>query len=87
MIAGSLVQAGASATDLLGGLGISTPRSATPVAGKNSFTMAEAKSHIEDKGYTNVTALKMDRDGVWRGMAKKDGKSGPVTVDYQGNVN
>ena len=33
MIAGSLVQAGASATDLLGGLGISTPRSATPVAG------------------------------------------------------
>jgi 6,7-dimethyl-8-ribityllumazine synthase len=33
VIAGSLVQAGASATDLLGGLGISTPRSATPVAG------------------------------------------------------
>ncbi|KAH9001116.1 dimethylribityllumazine synthase [Lactarius akahatsu] len=33
VIAGSLVQAGASATDLLGGLGINTPRSATPVAG------------------------------------------------------
>ena len=33
VIAGSLVQAGASATDLLGGLGIATPRSATPVAG------------------------------------------------------
>ena len=61
--------------------------STTPVAGKNSFTMAEAKSHIEDKGYTNVTNLKKDRDGIWRGMAKKDGKSGPVTLDYQGNVN
>src|SRR6266404_2821472 len=33
VITGSLVQAGASATDLLGGLGITTPRSATPVAG------------------------------------------------------
>jgi len=33
VIAGSLVQAGATATDLLGGLHIGTPRSATPVAG------------------------------------------------------
>jgi 6,7-dimethyl-8-ribityllumazine synthase len=33
VIAGSHVQAGATATDLLGGLGIGTPRSATPVAG------------------------------------------------------
>jgi len=61
--------------------------SASPVAGANSFTMAQAKSHIEDKGYTNVTGLKKDAHGVWRGMATKDGKSGPVTVDYQGNVN
>ncbi|MES2294052.1 MAG: hypothetical protein V4527_12195 [Pseudomonadota bacterium] len=61
--------------------------STTPVAGMNSFTMAQAKSHIEDKGYTDVTNLKKDRDGIWRGMARKDGKSGPVTVDYQGNVN
>src|SRR5579872_4823216 len=60
---------------------------ATPVAGKNSFTMAEAKSHIEAKGYTDVTSLQQGGDGVWRGMARKDGKSGPVTLDYQGNVN
>ena len=33
VIAGSHVQAGATATDLLGGLQIGTPRSATPVAG------------------------------------------------------
>jgi hypothetical protein len=24
---------------------------------------------------------------VWRGMATKDGTSGPVSLDYQGNVN
>lgn len=39
VIAGSLVQAGASATDLLGGLGISTPRSATPVAGSTAVAV------------------------------------------------
>jgi putative membrane protein len=58
-----------------------------PVAGANSFTMGEAKSHIEDKGFTKVHALKKDKDGVWRGMAMKDGKSVPVSLDYQGNVN
>ncbi len=58
-----------------------------PVAGANSFTMAEAKSHIEDKGYTQVGELKKDKNGIWRGMAMKDGKSVPVSLDYQGNVN
>lgn len=61
--------------------------SSTPVAGANSFTKSEAKSHIEAKGYTHVTGLKKDGNGVWRGMATKNGQSGAVTVDYQGNVN
>lgn len=60
---------------------------AAPVAGANSFTMGEARSHIEDKGFTKVHGLKKDKDGVWRGMAMKDGKSVPVSLDYQGNVN
>jgi hypothetical protein len=59
----------------------------TPVAGANSFTLGEARSHIEDKGFTKVHGLKKDKDGVWRGMAMKDGASVPVSVDYQGNVN
>ena len=61
--------------------------SSTPVMGANSFTMGEAKSAIQAKGYTHVAKLKKDKDGVWRGMATKDGQSGPVSVDYQGNVN
>jgi 6,7-dimethyl-8-ribityllumazine synthase len=36
VIAGSLVQTSANATDLLGGLSIGTPRSATPVAGSGA---------------------------------------------------
>jgi hypothetical protein len=61
--------------------------SMTPVAGANSFTMAEAKSHIEARGYTHVHGLKKDNSGVWRGTATKDGQSGPVSLDFQGNVN
>lgn len=61
--------------------------SPAPVAGANSFTRGEAVKQIEAKGYTKVTGLKKDSNGVWRGMAMKDGKSGPISVDYQGNVN
>ena len=61
--------------------------SSMPVAGANSFTQAQAKSHIEAKGYTHVAKLRKDENGVWRGTAMKDGQSGPVSVDYQGNVN
>ncbi|MES2253830.1 MAG: hypothetical protein V4559_02170 [Pseudomonadota bacterium] len=61
--------------------------SSAPVAGANSFTQSEAMKQIEAKGYTKVTGLKKDSNGVWRGTAMKDGKSGPISVDYQGNVN
>ncbi|MCA1868495.1 PepSY domain-containing protein [Agrobacterium genomosp. 3] len=57
-----------------------------PVAGKNSFTESQAKTRIEEAGYTNVTALKLDDQGVWRGTATKDGASTDVALDFQGNV-
>jgi hypothetical protein len=58
-----------------------------PVAGANSFTEGQAKSKIEDAGFTNVTELKKDDNGVWRGKASKGGTSTAVSVDFQGNVN
>jgi hypothetical protein len=67
--------------------GVHDNNSSTPVAGANSFTRSEAKSQIEAKGYTHVTGLKKGKDGVWQGKATKDGQAGPVSVDYQGNVN
>ena len=67
--------------------GMHENNSSAPVAGANSFTMSEAKSQIEAKGYTHVMHLKKGKDGVWRGTATKDGQSGAVSVDYQGNVN
>lgn len=58
-----------------------------PVAGRNSFTEGQAKSAIEKAGYTNVSDLKKDDNGVWRGKASKSGSASTVTVDFQGNVN
>ena len=60
---------------------------AAPVPGANSFTEGQAKSKIEDAGYTNVTELKKDDNGVWRGKASKSGSATAVSVDFQGNVN
>jgi hypothetical protein len=58
-----------------------------PAAGSNSFTESQAKSRIEAAGYSNVSRLVKDKDGVWRGTATKGGtaKVG-VALDYQGNV-
>ena len=63
-----------------------TNNSDRPVAGANSFTEGQAKSRIESSGYTNVSGLKKDDNGVWRGKAMKDGKSVDVSLDFQGNV-
>ncbi len=58
-----------------------------PVVGRNSFTEGQAKSKIEEAGFTNVTELKKDDNGVWRGKASKGGSSTDVSIDFQGNVN
>ena len=69
---------------------VNTPNSPknpnAPVQGANSFTEGQAKSRIENNGYTNVGGLKKDDQGVWRGQATKGGKKVNVSVDFQGNV-
>ena len=57
-----------------------------PAAGANSFTEAQAKSRIEAAGFTNVSDLTKDKDGVWRGKGTKGGTAHDVGLDYQGNI-
>jgi len=57
-----------------------------PVAGANSFTMDQARERILKAGYTDVSGLRKDDKGVWRGKATKAGKSSEVALDFQGNV-
>ena len=57
-----------------------------PTAGANSFTENQAKTRLESSGFSNVSGLKKDDNGVWRATAQKDGKSQSVSLDYQGNI-
>jgi hypothetical protein len=57
-----------------------------PAAGANSFTEGQVKSRIEAAGYTNVSNLAKDKDGVWRAKGSKGGKATDVSLDYQGNI-
>lgn len=57
-----------------------------PAKGANSFTDGEARRRIESRGYTEVSGLQKDADGIWHGTAKKDGNSVKVWLDYKGNV-
>ena len=59
---------------------------AQPAHGSNSFTAAQARGRIQDKGFANVTDLKKDNGGVWRGKAQKNGQTVSVWLDYKGNV-
>jgi len=52
-----------------------------PVKGSNSFTQGEAKSRIEKSGFTNISQLQKDADGVWRGTAMKGGPFAQALAD------
>ncbi|WP_395714199.1 hypothetical protein [Reyranella sp.] len=57
-----------------------------PLKGANSFTEGQAKDRAVAQGLANVSSLRKDDDGIWRGTAQQEGKSVQVAVDYKGNV-
>lgn len=64
----------------------SAPSAAAPMKGANSFTEAQAKERIEKAGFTSVSGLTKDADGVWRGKASKGDAMVEVALDYKGNA-
>ncbi len=66
---------------------VTTPANATtPAHGANSFTRGEASRRLAARGFSHVSGLKKDNNGVWRGQAMHDGATTAVWVDYKGNV-
>ncbi len=57
-----------------------------PFEGANSFTEGQARTRIEDAGYSNVTNLKKDDKGIWRATANEGDAQKNVALDYRGNV-
>jgi hypothetical protein len=54
--------------------------------GANSFTEAQAKARAAAHGFTNISSLSKDQDGIWRGSAQQGGKSVEIAIDFKGNV-
>ncbi|GJD52493.1 hypothetical protein OPKNFCMD_5259 [Methylobacterium crusticola] len=54
--------------------------------GANSFTEGETRRRLEQAGFKEVKDLRKDDQGIWRGMATRDGKPTRVGLDFKGNV-
>jgi hypothetical protein len=57
-----------------------------PLKGANSFTEGQAKDRAVAHGFKEISDLKKDDDGIWRGRASENGKPVEIAVDYKGNV-
>lgn len=57
-----------------------------PLPGANSFTEAQVRDRLEKNGFSQVSGLALDAQGIWRGKAMQSGKEFQVAVDYRGNI-
>lgn len=55
-------------------------------SGENSFTENQARTRLEQNGYSNVSSLTQDPNGVWRGTALRNGTTVAIGLDYKGNI-
>lgn len=63
-----------------------TPNKGDLTPGANSFTEAQARSWLEEAGYTDISGLTQSEDGIWRGHARHNGATVSVGVDYKGTI-
>jgi periplasmic protein CpxP/Spy len=54
--------------------------------GANSFTEGQVRTRLEGAGLSNVTELRKDDQGIWRGRAMRSGQTVTVGFDYKGNI-
>ena len=59
---------------------------AAAAKGRNSFTETQAQGRIAKAGYSDVSKLMKNENGVWQGTAMRDGAKVNVGLDYKGNV-
>ena len=62
------------------------PEEGAPFAGSNSFTEAQARDRAVAWNVTEISALVLDDQGIWRGTGMMAGAPAAVAVDYKGNV-
>lgn len=63
-----------------------TPASDAPKAGATSLSESDARDRIVAEGFTEVSSLKKDDNGIWKGTGVWKSRKIGVVVDYRGNV-
>jgi len=67
-------------------LNAETLSAAPPSTSVTQLTENEARSRIEEIGYTQVSDLRLGDGGLWQGSASRNGDPRPVRLDAQGNL-
>ncbi|MDT6942372.1 hypothetical protein RI570_20105 [Brucella pseudogrignonensis] len=73
-------------TDVPGATNTPTHDDKTPDAGQNSITEAQATELFGKAGYTELTGLKLNDQGLWEASAMKDGKTVMLSLDAEGKI-
>ena len=68
------------------GRGNATVPAASLERGANSFTEGQVRSRVEQAGLKDVSDLKKDDQGIWRGRAVRDGRAVQIGLDFKGNL-
>lgn len=55
-------------------------------AGANSFTEGQARSRLEEAGFTAIEGLAKDDQGFWRGRGMHNGQVNEVAMDFRGRI-
>ena len=63
-----------------------TPEGNAPKEGRGNFTEADVRDRILAEGFTEVSALKQDDKGIWRGTGVWRSRKIGVAVDHTGSV-
>ena len=56
------------------------------LAESSPITEEQAKAKIEAEGYSEISALMKDENGMWTASAMKDGKPVQLSLNEQGNI-
>ena len=62
------------------------PHGDSPKEGRGDFAEADVRDRILAEGFTEVSSLKQDDKGIWRGSAVWRSRRIGVAVDYTGSV-
>jgi hypothetical protein len=63
-----------------------SPGRAEVQAGPVGISEGQARDRIEAIGYTQVSDLRLDGEGLWHGRASRNGEVRDVGLDAQGNL-